>query len=109
MFPPKPSDIFPPEVDAQKVRFRCIRIILKKVCAAALLLSFVNYAQNYRRRTDDVVCRLPKLHGFNGPLFSIVGGIVKWVLRLHYTRLFPDPRFLLFVLQNIAGYKNKCG
>ena len=32
-------------------------------------------------------------------------------LRLHYTRLFPDPRFLLFVLQNIAGYKNdiKCG
>ena len=31
-------------------------------------------------------------------------------LRLHYTRLFPDPRFLLFVLQNIAGYKNavKC-
>ena len=22
------------------------------------------------------------------------------------TRLFPDPRFLLFVLQNIAGYKN---
>ena len=26
--------------------------------------------------------------------------------RLHYTRLFPDPRFLLFVLQNIAGYKN---
>ena len=28
------------------------------------------------------------------------------MLRLHYTRLFPDPRFLLFVLQNIAGYKN---
>ena len=27
-------------------------------------------------------------------------------LRLYYTRLFPDPRFLLFVLQNIAGYKN---
>ena len=27
-------------------------------------------------------------------------------LRLHYTRLFPDPRFLLFVLQNIFGYKN---
>ena len=27
-------------------------------------------------------------------------------LRLHYIRLFPDPRFLLFVLQNIAGYKN---
>ena len=27
-------------------------------------------------------------------------------LRLHYTRLFPDPRFLLFVLQNISGYKN---
>ena len=27
-------------------------------------------------------------------------------LRLHYTRLFPDRRFLLFVLQNIAGYKN---
>ena len=33
-------------------------------------------------------------------------------LRLHYTRLFPDPRlfpdlrFLLLVLQNIAGYKN---
>ena len=27
-------------------------------------------------------------------------------LRLHYTRLFPDPRFLLFVLQNIACYKN---
>ena len=27
-------------------------------------------------------------------------------LRLHYTRLFPDPRFLLFVLQNVAGYKN---
>ena len=26
-------------------------------------------------------------------------------LRLHYTRLFPDPHFLLFVLQNIAGYK----
>ena len=25
---------------------------------------------------------------------------------LHYTRLFPDPRFLLFVLQNIAGKKN---
>ena len=28
------------------------------------------------------------------------------ILRLHYTRLFPDPRFLLFVIQNIAGYKN---
>ena len=28
-------------------------------------------------------------------------------LRLHYIRLFPDPRFLLFVLQNIAGYKNR--
>ena len=27
-------------------------------------------------------------------------------IRLHYTRLFPDPRFLLFVLQNIAGYKD---
>ena len=27
-------------------------------------------------------------------------------LRLHYTQLFPDPRFLLLVLQNIAGYKN---
>ena len=26
-------------------------------------------------------------------------------LRLHYTRLFPDPRFLLFVLQTVAGYK----
>ena len=30
----------------------------------------------------------------------------KGHLRVHYTRLFPDPRFLLFVLQNIAGYKN---
>ena len=28
------------------------------------------------------------------------------ILRLHYTRLFPDPRFLFFVLQNISGYKN---
>ena len=28
------------------------------------------------------------------------------LLRLHYTRLFLDPRFLLFILQNIAGYKN---
>ena len=27
------------------------------------------------------------------------------VLRVHYTRLFPDPRFLLFVLQNIAVTK----
>ena len=27
-------------------------------------------------------------------------------LRLHYTRLFPDSRFFLFVLQNIVGYKN---
>ena len=26
-------------------------------------------------------------------------------LRLHYTRLVPGPRFLLFVLQNISGYK----
>ena len=25
---------------------------------------------------------------------------------MRYTRLFPDPRFLLFVLQNISGYKN---
>ena len=25
---------------------------------------------------------------------------------LAYTRFFPDPRFLLFALQNIAGYKN---
>ena len=32
--------------------------------------------------------------------------VTTWYLRLHYTRLFPDPRFLLFVLQNIAGYKN---
>ena len=23
-----------------------------------------------------------------------------------HQKLFPDPRFLLFVLQNIAGYKN---
>ena len=30
-----------------------------------------------------------------------------WIFELHYyTRFFPDPRFLLFVLQNIAGYKN---
>ena len=28
------------------------------------------------------------------------------LLRLHYTRLFPDPRFLLFVLQNISVYEN---
>ena len=28
------------------------------------------------------------------------------LLRLHYTQLFPDPRFFLFVLQNISGYKN---
>ena len=36
---------------------------------------------------------------------------VFFKLRLHYTRLFPDPRLLLFVLQNIAGYKKdiKCG
>ena len=27
------------------------------------------------------------------------------MLRLQYTRLFPDPRFFLFVLQNIAGSK----
>ena len=26
------------------------------------------------------------------------------LLRMHYVRLFPDPRFLLFVLQNIVGY-----
>ena len=25
-------------------------------------------------------------------------------LRLHFTRLFPDPRLLLFVLQNIQGF-----
>ena len=34
------------------------------------------------------------------------GGYSRRFLRLHYTRLFPDPRFLFFVLQNIAGYKN---
>ena len=30
---------------------------------------------------------------------------------MHCVRLFPDPRFLLFVLQNIVSYKNKikCG
>ena len=33
-------------------------------------------------------------------------GVTEGDLRLHYTRLFPDPRFLLFVFQNIAGYKN---
>ena len=33
-------------------------------------------------------------------------GLLFQFLRLHYTRLFPDPRFLLFVLQNIVGYKN---
>ena len=37
---------------------------------------------------------------FGHSLFNIIS------LRLHYTRLFPDPRFLLFVLQNISGYKN---
>ena len=33
------------------------------------------------------------------------------LLRLHNTRLFLDPRLLLFVLQNIVGYKYhmKCG
>ena len=31
---------------------------------------------------------------------------VNVIIRLHFTRLFPDPRFLLFELQNIAGYKN---
>ena len=33
------------------------------------------------------------------------------VLRLRYLALFPDPRLLLFVPQNIGGYKNKikCG
>ena len=32
------------------------------------------------------------------------------MLRLHYTRLFPDPRVLLIVPQNIAGYESdiKC-
>ena len=29
------------------------------------------------------------------------------VLRLQYAQLFPDPRFLLFVLQNMVGYKNE--
>ena len=38
--------------------------------------------------------------------FGIAGDWKATALRLHYTRLFPDPRFLLFVLQNIAGYKN---
>ena len=27
-------------------------------------------------------------------------------IHTYYKRLFPDPRFLLFVFQNIAGYKN---
>ena len=37
---------------------------------------------------------------------ALLSYIITTLLRLHYTRLFPDPRFLLFVLQNIAGYKN---
>ena len=47
---------------------------------------------------------------------SQLGLLPIWItclcLRLHYnTRLFPDPRVLLFVLQNVAGYENdiKCG
>ena len=34
--------------------------------------------------------------------------IDRWAgLRLHCIQLFPDPRFLLFVLQNTVGYKKK--
>ena len=32
--------------------------------------KFVHYVQNYRHRTDVIVCWLPKFHGFNlAPLF----------------------------------------
>ena len=37
---------------------------------------------------------------------TIEFGVVVVRFFLHYKRLFPDHRFLLFVLQNIAGYKN---
>ena len=47
-----------------------------------------------------------------GHFMFLSGGLLDSAnsLRLHYARLFLDPRFLLFVLQNIAGYKNavKC-
>ena len=37
--------------------------------------------------------------------------IDRWTgLKLHCIQLFPDPRFLLFLLQNTVGYKKKkCG
>ena len=31
---------------------------------------------------------------------ALLSCIITTLLRLHYTRLFPDPRFLLFVLHN---------
>ena len=35
--------------------------------------KFVHYAQNYRHRTDVIVCWRPKFHGFNlAPLFHSI-------------------------------------
>ena len=41
--------------------------------------KFVHYVQNYRHRTDVVVCWLPKFHGFNlAPLFHSIKGRGKF-------------------------------
>ena len=58
--------------------------------------------------------RAPKLHpSFNDDIFvmKLFALITNGRLRLYCVRLLSDPCFLLFVLQNIVGYKNKikCG
>ena len=41
--------------------------------------KFVHYVQNYRHRTDVVVCWRPKFHGFNlAPLFHSIKGRGKF-------------------------------
>ena len=47
--------------------------------------KFVHYVQNYRHRTDVVVCWLPKFHGLNlAPLFHYIKGRGKFCLCVRF-------------------------
>ena len=77
-----------------------------------ILLTRCGYIGEPVRYHEEVLSLQPMFPPKPSDIFSPKGGCseglgtLRFFLWLHYTRLVPDPRFLLFVLQNIAGYKN---
>ena len=78
------------------------------VCYCSFLFVVFVFASMLSLELVDVplIFFCPASHVTDWQTRILLGMLRPDQLRLHYTRLFPDPRFLLFVLQNIAGYKN---